>query len=82
VVKQEYYVKKEAPKERNLDLNTINENLISMLENLAISEKYIGQLIIDVVGTKSKQKNLELPKSRKLLFSKIEVNLRCPLNLS
>lgn len=30
VVKQEYHVKKEAPKDRSLDLNTINENLISV----------------------------------------------------
>jgi hypothetical protein len=64
VVKQEYRVKKEAPKDRGLDLNTINKNLISMLKNLAISDKYIGQLVV-TVDTKSKQKKLELPKSSK-----------------
>ena len=65
MVKQEYHVKKEAPKDRSLGLNTINENLISMLKILAISDKSIVQLVVDTVDTNSKQSKLELPKSRK-----------------
>ena len=55
MVKQEYHVKKEAPKDRSLGLNTINENLISMLKILAISDKSIVQLVVDTVDTNSKQ---------------------------
>jgi hypothetical protein len=59
-------------------LNSTIEKLITLLKNLAIDGKRVGKSSIDILGAKSKQKNVRVPKIKKdLLLSKTEIKPIC-----
>ena len=70
VVKQVYCMKYDGWKKKSLDPNSTIEKPITLLKNLAIDGKEVGKSSIDILGAKSEQKKVGVPKSRKIY--------RCP----
>jgi hypothetical protein len=53
------------------------------LKNLAINGKQAGKLSIDMLGAKSEQKEVKVPKIKKdLPLSKIRIKLICSIGLT
>jgi hypothetical protein len=73
VVKQVYWVKYDGRKKKSLDLSSTIEKSITLLKNLAIDVKEVGESSIDILGAKSEQKMLRIPKNKEELpLSKTE----------
>ena len=65
MVKQIYRVKYDGRKEKSSDLNSTIEKLITLKKNLAIDDKEVGKSSIDILGAKSEQKKVRVPKIKK-----------------
>jgi hypothetical protein len=57
-------VKYNGRKKKSLDLSSTIKKPITLLKNLAIDGKEVGKSSIDIIGAKSKQKKVRVPKSR------------------
>jgi hypothetical protein len=81
-VKQVYRVNYDGQKEKSSYLNSTIEKPITLLKNPAIDGKEVGKSSIDILGAKSKQKKVGVPKIKKdLPLSKIEIKLICSIDL-
>jgi hypothetical protein len=75
-------VKYDGRKKKSSDLNTTIEELITLLKNSAINGKEVVESSINILGAKSEQKNMRVPKIKKeLQLSKIETKARCSIGL-
>jgi hypothetical protein len=82
VVKQVYRVKYDGRKDKSLDLNSTIEKLITLLKNLANDGKEVGKSSIDIIGAKSEQKKVRVPKVKNNLpLSKTEIKPICSIGL-
>jgi hypothetical protein len=82
VVKQVYRVKYDGWKKKISDLNSTTNKSVTLLKNPTIDGKEVRKSSIDILGTKSKQKKVRVPKIRKdLLLSKIEIKSICSIGL-
>ena len=80
VVKQVYRVKYDGRKKKSSDLNSTIEKPTILLKNSAIDDKEVGKSSIDILGAKSKQKKVKVPKIKKdLPLSKIEIKPICSI---
>ena len=74
VVKQVYRVKYDGRKTKSSDLNSTIEKPITLLKNPAINGKEVRKSSINILGAKSEQKKVRVPKiKRDLLLSKTEI---------
>jgi hypothetical protein len=81
-VKQVYHVKYDGRKEKSSDLHLTIKKLITLLKNPAIDAKEVGKSSIDILGVRSEQKKVRVPKIKiDLLLSKIEIKPICSLGL-
>jgi hypothetical protein len=62
VVKQVYRVKYDSQKKKSSDLNSTIEKPITLLKNPAINDKEVEKSSIDILGAKSEQKKVRVPK--------------------
>ena len=75
-------MKYDGRKKKSSDLNSTIEKLITLLKILAIDGKEVGKSSIDIVGAKSEQKKVGVPKIKKdLPLSKIEIKPICLIGL-
>ena len=75
-------MKYDGRKDKSSDLNATIEKPIILLKNLAIDGKEVQKSSIDIVGAKSEQKKVKVPKIKKELpLSKTEIKLRCSIGL-
>jgi len=75
-------VKYDGRKKKSSDLNSTIEKPITLLKNSAIDGKEVGKSSIDIVGAKSEQKKVGVPKIKKdLPLSKIEIKPICSIGL-
>jgi hypothetical protein len=82
VVKQVYRVKYDGRKKKSSDLNSTIEKPITLLKNPAIDGKEVWKSSINILGAKSEQKNMRVPKVKNdLSLSKIEIKLICSIGL-
>jgi hypothetical protein len=82
VVKQVYCVKYDDRKKKSSDLNSTIEKPITLLKNLAIDGKELGKSSINILGAKSDQKKVRVPKVKNdLPLSKIEIKPICSIGL-
>jgi hypothetical protein len=82
VVKQVYRVKYDGQKEKSLDLNSTIEKPITLLKNPAIDGKEVKESSIDIIGAKSEQKKVRVPKIKNdLPLSKTEIKMICSIGL-
>jgi len=65
VVKQVYRVKYDGRKKKSSDLNLTIDKSITLLKNLAIDGKEVRKSSIDILGAKSEQKKVRVPKIKK-----------------
>jgi hypothetical protein len=83
VIKQVYRVKYDGRKKKSSDLNSTIDKPVTLLKNLAIYGKEVGKSPIDILGAKSEQKMVRVPKIKKdLSLSKIEIKPICSIGLS
>jgi hypothetical protein len=83
VVKQVYRVKYVGRKKKSSDLNSTIEKPITLLKNSAIDGKEVGKSSINILGAKSEQKKVRVPKVKNdLSLSKTEIKLICSIGLS
>ena len=83
VEKQVYSVKYDGRKKKSSDLNSTIEKPITLLKNLAIDDKKVQKLSIDIVDVKSEQKKVRvLIIKEELPLSKTRSKPRCSLGLS
>ena len=81
-VNQVYRVKYDGRKKKSLDLNLTIEKPITLLKNPAIDGKEVKKSSIDIVGAKSEQKKVRVPKIKKdLPLSKTEIKPICSIGL-
>jgi uncharacterized protein YggU (UPF0235/DUF167 family) len=67
-------VKYDGQKKKSSNLNSTIEKPSILMKNLAIDDKEVRKSSIDILGAKSKQKNVRVPKIKKdLLLSTIEL---------
>jgi uncharacterized protein YggU (UPF0235/DUF167 family) len=67
-------VKYDGQKKKSSNLNSTIEKPSILMKNLAIDDKEVRKSSIDILGAKSKQKKVRVPKIKKdLLLSKIEL---------
>ena len=82
MVKQVYRVKYNGREKKSSDLNSTIEKPITLLKNPAIDGKEVEKSSIDILGVKSKQKKVRVPKIKKdLPLSKIEIKWICSIGL-
>jgi hypothetical protein len=82
VVKQVYRVKYDGRKDKSLDLNSTIEKLITLPKNSVIDGKEVGKSSINILGAKSEQKKMRVPKVKNdLPLSKIEIKPICSTSL-
>jgi hypothetical protein len=75
-------VKYDSRKKKSSDLNSTIEKPITLLKNLTIDGKEVGKSPIDILGAKSEQKMVRVPKIKKdLPRSKIGVKPICSIGL-
>jgi hypothetical protein len=75
-------MKYDGQKKKTLDLSLTIKKSITLLKNLAINGKEVRKSFINILGVKSKQKKVRVPKIKKdLLLSKIEIKLICSIGL-
>ena len=80
MVKQVYRVKYDDRKKKSSDLNLTIEKHITLLKNLTIDGKEVGKSSVDIVGVKSEQKKVRVPKIKKdLPLSKTEIKPICSI---
>ena len=76
-------MKYDGRKKKSSDLNSTIEKLITLLKNLAIDDKEVEKLSIDIVDAKSNQKKVSvLIIKEELPLSKTRLKPRCSLGLS
>ena len=81
-VKQVYRMKYDGWKNKSSYLNSTIEKPITFLKNPAIDDKEVGKSSIDIVGVKSEQKKVWVPKIKKdLPLSKTEIKPICSIGL-
>jgi hypothetical protein len=82
VVKQVYHVKYDGRKKKSSDLNLTIEKPITLLKNLAIDDKEVEKLSIDIISAKSEQKKERVPKIKNNLpLSKTKIKPICSIGL-
>ena len=81
VVKQIYRVKYDGRKKKSSDLNLTIKKPITLLKNLAIDGKEVRKSSINILGAKSEQKKVRVPKIKGLLLSKTEIKSICSIDL-
>jgi hypothetical protein len=82
VVKQIYRVKYDGRKKKSSDLNSTIEKPITLLKNSAIDGKEVEKSSINILGDKSEQKKVRVPKVKNdLPLSKTEIKLICSIGL-
>ena len=75
-------MKYDGRKKKSSDLNLTIEKPITLLKNRAIDGKEIWKSSIDILGAKSEQKKVRVPKIKKdLPLSKTEIKLICSIGL-
>ena len=75
-------MKYDGRKKKSSDLNSTIEKPIILLKNSAIDGKEVGKSSIDIVGAKSEQKKVGVPKIKKdLPLSKTEIKSICSIGL-
>ena len=75
-------MKYDGQKEKSSELNSTIKKPITLLKNSAIDGKEVGKSSIDIVGAKSKQKKVGVPKIKKdLPLSKTEIKPICSIGL-
>ena len=75
-------MKYDGQKKKSSDLNSTIEKPITLLKNSAIDGKEVEKSSIDIVGAKSEQKKVGVPKIKKdLPLSKIEIKPKCSIGL-
>jgi hypothetical protein len=75
-------VKYDGRKEKSLDLHLTIKKPITLLKNLAIDAKEVGKSSIDILGVRSEQNKVRVPKIKiDLLLSKTEIKPICSLGL-
>ena len=75
-------MKYDGRKKKSSDLNSTIEKPITLLKNSAIDGKEVGKSSIDIVGAKSEQKKVGVPKIKKdLPLSKIKIKSICSIGL-
>jgi len=82
VVKQIYRVKYDGRKKKSSDLNLTIEKPITLLKNPAIDGKEVRKSSVNILGAKSEQEKMRVPKIKKdLLLSKTEIKPICSIGL-
>jgi hypothetical protein len=82
VVKQVYHVKYDGRKKKSSYLNSTIEKPITLLKNPAIDGNEVGKSSIDIIGAKSRQKKVRVPKIKKdLPLFKTEIKPICSIGL-
>jgi hypothetical protein len=82
VVKQVYRVIYDGRKKKSSDLNSTIEKSITLLKNPVIDGKEVGKSSIDIIGAKSEQKKVRVPKVKNNLpLSKTGIKLICLIGL-
>ena len=82
-VKQVHHVKYDGRKDKSSGLNSTIEKPITLIKNLAIDDKEVEKLSIDIVDDKSEQKKVRvLIIKEELPLSKTRSKPRCSLGLS
>ena len=82
MVKQIYRVKYDGRKKKSSDLNLTIEKPIILLKNLAIDGKEVRKSSVNILGAKSEQEKMRVPKIKKdLLLSKTEIKPICSIGL-
>jgi hypothetical protein len=82
VVKQVYRVKYDGRKKKSSDLNSTIEKPITLLKNPAIDDKEVEKSSIDILGAKSEQKKVRVPKVKNdLPLSKTKIKPICSISL-
>jgi hypothetical protein len=75
-------VKYDGRKEKSSDLHLTIKKPITLLKNPAIDAKEVGKSSIDILGVRSEQKKVRVPKIKiDLLLSKTEIKPICSLGL-
>jgi hypothetical protein len=76
VVNQVYRVKYDGRKKKSSDLNSTIEKPITLLKNSAIDGKEVEKSFINILGAKSEQKKVKMPKVKNdLPLFKTEIKL-------
>jgi hypothetical protein len=82
IIKQVYCMKYDGRKKKSSDLSLTIEKPITLLKNPAIDGKEVRKSSINILGAKTEQKKVRVPKIKKyLLLSKTEIKSICSIGL-